>query len=316
MAQIKEGAYMAASVITVTHNSADVVAGMLQSLPADVQAIVVDNASTDGSAEAARAARPGTVVVALPNNQGFGHGCNVGAGVATGDVLIFLNPDGRVVDGALAVLAARVASDRGSIFGPAFLTSEGALRHNVRRRSQPYHEALELLPSSKRWMPQPLRRNLPRTDVRYSAGGDVSYLQGACLAIDRQLFHRLGGFDEDFFLYSEEEALCDAVRAAGGRCVYVPEAAVQHIGGTSTARVSEFAGYHFYRSRAIFYRKRYGNIGGLAAATLIAVGLLINGCLSPIVRRYGHSGQRGTQFEAVSAGFSGLIRGSTANLRG
>ena len=306
---------MTASVITVTYNSGDDVAGMLQSLPPDVEAVVVDNSSSDGSPEIARTARPGTVVVTLPNNRGFGHGCNVGAGVASGDVLIFLNPDGRVVDDALAVLEAHVAADRRSIFGPAFTQQDGSPRYTVRRRSQPYHEAVELLPSAKRWLRGPLRRNLPRGDVRYSAGGEVSYLQGACLAIDRQLFHRLGGFDEDFFLYSEEETLCEAVRAAGGKSVYLPEAVIQHIGGTSTARVSDLATYHFYRSRAIFYRKRYGNAGGLAAAGLIGLGLVINACLHPIVRRYGHSGQAGTQFHSGSAALSGLWRGSVTTLR-
>ena len=306
---------MTASVITVTYNSGDDVAGMLQSLPPEVEAIVVDNASSDRSAEIARAARPGTVVVTLPNNGGFGHGCNVGAGVASGDVLIFLNPDGRVVDDALTVLEAHVEAERRSIFGPAFTQQDGSPRHNVRRRSQPYHEAVELLPASKRWLRWQLRRSLPMTDVRYSTTGEVAYLQGACLAIDRQLFHRIGGFDEDFFLYSEEETLCDAVRAAGGRCVYLPDAVIQHIGGTSTARVSDFATHHFYRSRAIFYRKRYGNAGGLAAAALIGLGLVINACLHPIVKRYGHSGQAGTQFESRSAALSGLVRGSFATLR-
>jgi len=306
---------MTASVITVTYNSGDDVAGMLQSLPADVEAIVVDNASTDGSAEIARTARPGTVVVSLPNNRGFGHGCNVGAGVASGDVLIFLNPDGRVVGDALAVLEAHVAAERQSIFGPAFTEQDGTPRYNVRRRSQPYHEALELLPSTDRWLRGPLRRNLPRTHVRYTQSGEVAYLQGAYLAIDRELFHRLGGFDEDFFLYSEEETLCDAVRAAGGRCVYLPEAVIRHIGGTSTARVSDVAIHHFYRSRAIFYRKRYGNAGGLAAAGLIGLGLLINAVLHPIVKRYGHSGQAGVQLQSPSAALSGLCRGCVAALR-
>ncbi len=117
-----------------------------------------------------------------------------------------------------------------------------------------------------------------------------------------QLFHRLGGFDEDFFLYSEEETLCEAVRAAGGRCIYVPEAVIAHVGGTSTARVSDFAVHHFYRSRAIFYSKRYGNVGGLAAAGLIGLGLLVNALPVPDRKRYGHSGQAGTQFESPLRG--------------
>jgi len=303
---------MATSVITVTHNSGDVVAGMLQSLPPDVEAIVVDNASSDGSAEIARRARPGTVVVELPNNGGFGHGCNVGAGVASGEVLVFLNPDGRVVDDALSALAAHVQSDPHSIFGPAFLGADGELRHDVRRRSEPYHEVLDLLPGSRRWLPDRLRRDLAHDDRRYSTGGEVDYLQGACLAIDRHLFHMLGGFDEDFFLYSEEETLCEGVRRAGGHCIYLPAAVVQHVGGTSTGRVNDFAMGHFYRSRVIFYRKRYGFAGGLTAAALIALGLIANLLCSPLVKRYGGDNPR---VEWHAAALSGLVRGSIADLR-
>jgi GT2 family glycosyltransferase len=303
---------MAASVITVTYNSGDDVAGMLRSLPDDVEAIVVDNASTDGSPEIAQAARPNTVVVRLPNNQGFGHGCNVGAGVASRDVLIFLNPDGRIVGDALDVLAAHASEDPRSIFGPAFLRQDRSPRHDVRRRSQPHHEVLELLPSAKRWTPQRLRRDLPASDPRYTVGGEVDYLQGACLAIDRQLFHQLGGFDEDFFLYSEEETLCAAVRAAGGRCIYLPDAVIEHVGGTSTGRVSDFAVHHFYRSRAIFYRKRYGWLGGFLASAWIGSFLLINALLSPLVTRHGGGGPYLT---AHAAAFRGLLRGSVAQVR-
>jgi GT2 family glycosyltransferase len=281
---------MAISVITVTHNSGDVVADLLRSLPGDVEAIIVDNASRDGSADIARSARPGTIVVELPRNGGFGYGCNVGAGVASGDILIFLNPDGRPTEGALGVLASRVAQDRSSIFGPAFLHDDGSPRHDVRRGSRPYHEALELLPSAKRWTPERLRRDVPESDQRYIIGGDVDYLQGACLAIDRQLFKSVGGFDEDYFLYSEEETLCEAVLAAGGRCVYVPDAVVSHVGGTSTARVSDFAVYHFYRSRAIFYRKRYGYAGGVVASSLIVTMITSNLVLSPLVKLLGSGG--------------------------
>ena len=302
---------MTASVITVTHNSGDVVAGMLRSLPPGVEAIVVDNASSDGSAQIARDARAGTIVVELPNNLGFGHGCNVGAGVASGEVLIFLNPDGRVRDDAVEVLAAHAAHDPGSVFGPAFLHEDGSPRHDVRRRSYPYHEALELLPSAKRWMPARLRRDLPETDGRYTAGGEVDYLQGACLVVGSELFRRIGGFDEDFFLYSEEETLCDAVRAGGGSCIYVPGAVIEHVGGTSTGRVSDFAVHHFYRSRVIFYRKRYGWLGGLLSALCIGSCLLLNLALSPVVTRHGGGGPYLT---AHAAALRGLASGSVAQL--
>jgi hypothetical protein len=70
--------------------------------------------------------------------------------------------------------------------------------------------------------------------------------------------------------------------------------------------------HHFYRSRVIFYRKRYGLVGGLAAAALIAAALIVNLLVSPFVRRYGGDNPR---VEWHSAALSGLARGSAANLR-
>ena len=203
------------SVVTVIHNSGDVVLDMVRGLPVQAAPIVVDNASTDGAAAEIRVARPGTVILELLTNGGFGVGCNVGARAADDDVVIFLNPDCRPRPGALELLAASAAAEPGSVFGPAILDDRGVLQHSLRRRSVPIHEILELLPSARRWIPSSLRRELPERDPRYRVGGTVDYLQGACLATTRARFFEVGGFDEDYFLYSEEETLCKSFNELG-----------------------------------------------------------------------------------------------------
>jgi N-acetylglucosaminyl-diphospho-decaprenol L-rhamnosyltransferase len=300
------------SVVTVTHNSGDVVLEMVAALPEAAELVLVDNASSDGVAGRVRALRPSAVVLELSTNDGFGAGCNVGARAASGEVVIFLNPDCRPRPGALEALARAAAESPGSVFGPTLLDADGVLRHQLRRRSRPSHEILELMPSWRRWAPDRARRDLPAHDPRYSDGGDVAYLQGACLAVDRDRFLAVGGFDEDFFLYSEEETLCETLVRAGGRCVYLPQAVVEHVGATSTEGVSAFALRHAYRSRAIFYRKRYGEIIGSLAILGIAVAAVISAALRPLAVALGRQAAAEPATEADT--LRGLLAGATTRI--
>jgi N-acetylglucosaminyl-diphospho-decaprenol L-rhamnosyltransferase len=281
-----------ASIISVTHNSADVIGELAGSVPVDAELVIVDNASQDQPGRAARAAGRPVTVVELPTNGGFGRGCNVGAGVAQGDVLIFTNPDCRLGPGAVAAFVTAVSDQPHNIYGPAFCNEAGGEWHNLRRRSTLAQELAEHLPAAKRWLPARLRRDLAPGHPAYRQRGDVDYLQGACLAIDRSLFLGVGGFDEDYFLYSEEETLCDAVRVAGGRCIYLADVRVTHVGATSTDAVSEFALRHLYRSKAIFYRKRHGEAVGLLCCIGLAGAILTRCGVVGLTRRLGHRTDR------------------------
>ena len=270
---------MRTSVISVTHNSAAEIVPLAASVPPDAELVIVDNASSDHPAAAVAGCGREVTFAELPSNGGFGRGCNVGAGIATGDVLVFLNPDCRLSDATLVELSACVEDDRANIYGPALVHEDGSAWHNLRRRSTLAQDVVEQLPSARRWAPWRLRRDLPPEDPAYGRRGEVDYLQGACLAIDRRLFLQIGGFDEDFFLYSEEETLCEAVQRHGGRCVYLADAPVIHVGATSTDGVREFALRHLYRSRAIFYRKRHGELRGLLSCVVLAAAVALNGAI-------------------------------------
>jgi N-acetylglucosaminyl-diphospho-decaprenol L-rhamnosyltransferase len=301
------------SVVSVLFNSGRVVGEMARAVPADAELVVVDNASCDDGIAVVRSVRPDALVLRASRNGGFARASNAGARAASGEVLVFLNPDAQPEPGALELLADRVRAEPRSIFGPALLAPDGRVRHNLRRRSHPMHEALDWLPAADRWVPQAWWRNLPPGDPRYVRGGEAEYLQGACLAVARRRFEEIGGFDEDFFLYSEEETLCVAVRRAGGRCVYVAEARLTHAGATSTSQVLRTAQRHFGRSRAIFYRKRYGPAGGLAASALIAAAVLVNLATRPLARALGRAkdGARRGHLDMLA----GLGRGSVARTR-
>lgn len=300
------------SVVIVLYNSADTVVDCLESLPERCYVVVVDNASTDDGVTLAERTRPDAVVLRNEVNRGFGAACNRGAEVVRSGVLAFVNPDLTIKGEALAVLVRRVMAEPQAIVGPALTDAEGVLRANCRKRSRPFHEMLELLPSASKWTPRRLRRDLAFTDEVYARGGEVDYLQGACLVLHREHFAQIGGFDETFFLYSEEEDLCNRVRSKGGQCLFVPEAVARHIAGTSTCKDPTFALAHLYRGRAILYRKQYGDARGRAVAVGIASFALLAQALNPFVRATGRTVRRPRGW--LSAVLRGLTQGSLVRL--
>jgi GT2 family glycosyltransferase len=269
------------AVVVVIHNSGDTVAECLRSIPAEAEVIVVDNASDDEGAEVARAARRGCHVLHR-ENDGFGAGCNAGAAIAERPMLLFLNPDASLEAGALPQLLAPFADETIGVTGPRLTDGDGRTRHNCRRRSVVWQDVAWLLPFAARWVPERLRRDLAPTSAIYTSGGDVDYLQGACLMVPAALFRRIGGFDIDFFLYEEEEALCEAVRAAGRAVRYCPDAVVRHLETTSIGkRPASFVTAQLFRSRLLLYRKRDGESAGRAAGLLLLTIIAGVAMLSP-----------------------------------
>lgn len=267
-----------AAVVIVVHNSADVVDGCVASIPRDMDVIVVDNASADAVEQIVTRVRPDARYYKLDRNIGFGAACNRGARESDADVLVFLNPDARAGAIALQDLVARATEDRSSIYGPRMTDETGATRYICRRRSTVVQELAELLPPIRHLVPARATRDIGREqkggDV-YDRGGAVDYLQGACLAVWRETFEAVGGFDSNFFLYHEEEDLCDRIRAAGGRCIYVPSAVISHMWGTSTRKRPDLAWRHRYRSFVLLYSKRHRPSRTAVAAITLSVALLV-----------------------------------------
>jgi len=207
-----------ASIVVVTFNHRDVVPGCLDALratlgPAD-EVVLVDNASTDGTADLV-AARYGWVrLVRSYANGGFGAGNNLGAGVAGGEHLVFLNPDTVPLAGWLDALLAGAGGDT--------LTTARLLLAGSPERVDTFGNEVHIsgITTSRGW-------GTPAG----GAGGEaeeVAAVSGACLALRRDLFRRLGGFDARLFLYFEDTELSLRARLAGCRCLAVPAARVLH----------------------------------------------------------------------------------------
>jgi len=236
----------------------------------NLHAIIVDNASTDGSAKNLAMAQGRLAVVANDGNRGFGVACNQGAASGSAPYLLFLNPDVRVhpetVGRAVAYLEDRANAGVG-IVGAQLLDADRRITRTCARR--PTASALllhtlfldRLLPS---FVPPHFMVEWDHRDTR-----EVDQVPGAFLLIRRRLFERLGGFDERFFLYYEDVDLCLAARRAGYAVVHYAGATAEHLGGGTTARLIDRRLFHLLRSRVEYAAKHHGRSTALALVALI-----------------------------------------------
>ncbi|MCI5077675.1 glycosyltransferase family 2 protein [Oricola sp.] len=227
------------SVVIVTYESAAVLPQALASIPAGHEVIVVDNASADGSADVA--SDFGARVMALSANAGFGTACNRGAEIATGDILFFLNPDARLEPSTLDRLAAAFdRHPRAGAANPRMLDGDG--RQSLQRRNK-------VLPRRRLF-----QAGLPQADE------EMAFLCGGALAIRRNIFGELGGFDENIFLYYEDDDISARILRAGHKLYYVHDAVVHHLEGQSSPpsdALTDLKEYSAMKSKLYLWEK-YG----------------------------------------------------------
>lgn len=253
-------------VIVVTHQSREHVGPCLDSVAAsggvsDVDVVVIDNASDDGTAAVARAHASAPRVVANRRNRGFAAACNQGIAATSGDYVLLLNPDARLRPDTLSRLVGHLdAHPAAAIAGPRLLNEDGALQPQISATGlfpsfpQALHEYTRLgrLRPASRWHAEYFLTRWDRRTTR-----TVAMIQGACLLVRRSVLEELGAFDERFFLYFEETDLCKRVADRGWETHYVGDATAVHIGSQSSSDGRPSA-HHFIASLYRFHRKHYG----------------------------------------------------------
>ena len=246
------------SVAVVTHNGRELALATLRSArenagPIDVEWLVVDSGSSDGTPDAIESQLPDVQVFRAPN-RGFAHGNNVALKRAQGRYVLLLNPDVEVEHGTLSRLVE--ALDARPAVGAAGVVQRGTDRRllpSIRRFPSPVRDLGEAL-FAARW---PVLRHLQELDVdfdRYFEERPADWVSGAFLVARREAIEQVGPLDERFFLYSEEIDWCYRIRRAGWQIAHLPVMEVIHHGGPATAeRVAEEC-----RSRVLYARKHMG----------------------------------------------------------
>jgi GT2 family glycosyltransferase len=239
------------SIVIVSYNARQDLERCLESLqspPPTIahETIVVDNDSTDGSADAARR-WTGVRVIQNRPNVGFAAANNVGIRASQGRYLLLLNSDTVVPEGAIDKLVAVIeAQPDVAVVGPRLVDGKGRAELSFGRMITPINEIRQ-----KRLAQSGAVEQL--TQQRHYP----DWVSGACLLVRREDAEAVGLLDERFFMYTEDVDFCAAIRARGGKILFEPTIEIVHLRGRSanSARAETDAAYR--RSRIAFYEKHH-----------------------------------------------------------
>jgi len=227
------------SIVVVNWNTKDRLRQCLSSVTTgherQPQIIVVDNASSDGSAQMVREAFPRVTLIEAGANLGFAAANNMAIPHAAGEFVLFLNPDTSVKEGALARMAAFMRShEQVGMVGPKMVHPDGRpYELGLQWFPTPFREFLRMLLLSKNNTGF-VKRLFPYQDPNVS--GFVSKLYGGCLMVRRRVLDDVGLFDARFFMYWEDVDLCRRISEHGFRLYYDPQAEVVHWSGSASRK--------------------------------------------------------------------------------
>lgn len=233
---------------------------------AQVDLVVVDNASTDGTAFALRQQFPEVTVVAMPTNVGFGQAVNEGVRRVPGRLILILNPDTELAEDTIYRMARRLEADpRVGVLGARQVNDSGVFQLSVgpapSLAAELGRKAIQmLLDRGVGWATKAVDAALQRRC-------DVDWVAASCMLLRRETFDAVGGFDPRFFLYFEDIDLCLRIRAQGLRVIYDPTVTIRHQRGESAATNRSRAMQAYRESQEIFWRTHGRGVSRHVAAS-------------------------------------------------
>lgn len=262
------------TAVIVTYQSRETVGAALDALHEAhatglAEAVVVDNASNDGTADFVAAHYPWVRLVLSSENLGYGRGCNRGFEFVATPYMLILNPDAVIDRDALRILVgflskkpqagiaapAIVEGQHGALQPAGLMTTPSTLLRGTLGSAQPYRDRRTIEPGGPSF--------------------ETNWVCGAAMLIRSDLFRSLGGFDPRFFLYFEETDLCRRVAREGAEVWAIGEAVARHVGGASAKATGEKTrssciAEHYYRSRFYYLVKHFGWFRAVGTEAIIA----------------------------------------------
>jgi len=209
-----------ASIIIVNYNGrpylVDCLKSVLKTSGSDVEVILVDNGSSDGSPDEIISLHPELRLIRCANNEGFAAGGNIGAQYARGHYLAFLNPDTQTTAGWLNGLISTLGAD----------SRAGLATSKILLLDRP--DIINTAGNDVHLTGLTLCRGMGLSQESMDEYAMVGAVSGAAFVIRRDLFNQLNGFDPHFFMYMEDTDLSLRAQLAGYSCQYVPSSVVYH----------------------------------------------------------------------------------------
>lgn len=251
------------SVIIVSWNTCDLLRRCVQSITdhqgnLDLEIIVVDNASRDGTPAMLRAEFPHVRLIETGANLGFSAGNNTGLAAAQGDWLLLLNPDTEIVGDALQQMMATLADNPfAGVVGPRVQYGDGT--EQITRHRFPLLWTLGTASTPLVPLFAPLLNRFYYQRAIPAAPVFTDWLTGAALLLRREVYERVGGFDDQFFMYYEETDWQRRIKAAGWTVLYDPAALIIHHEAQASGQVGGKRDEVFNHSRLRYTAKWHGH---------------------------------------------------------
>ncbi|MCK9230776.1 MAG: glycosyltransferase family 2 protein [Syntrophales bacterium] len=253
------------SAIIVNYNAGNMLKDNVRALLRSkivAEVLVIDNASDDDSVDSLKrlnASSKRLKVIRNTENEGFAGACNIGLGAASGEYLLFVNPDCRVEPASLMVLRSCLErTPRAGMAGPLLLNPDGTEQAGGRRAvPTPWRSFVRAFGLSR------LRNRYPKLFSDFILNQEplpekpveVEAISGSCMLVKRTALADVGPWDEGYFLHCEDLDWCMRFRRNGWQVVFVPDAPVVHCQGTCSTGRPIFVEWHKHRGMMRFYGK-------------------------------------------------------------
>ncbi|MCX7983462.1 MAG: glycosyltransferase family 2 protein [Bacteroidetes bacterium] len=267
---------MDCSIIIVTWNSGLYIETCLQSIYETIkkhkfEVIVLDNASTDNTCTILSVLEKkynNLHVIINSENSGFAKANNKGLQYARGKYILFLNPDTKVLENAIDEMLIYLENNANvGIVGPQLFYSDDALQMSAFNIQSFFSLVVEHLISSS------FLKAIEVKKRKVSKPIEVDVVRGACLLIRRNVIEKLGGLNENLFLFSEETDLSVRTKRIGYRVMFLPDLKVYHYEGKSSElQKKDFILFHYLKSKIIFYRLYYSTAYARLVEKIILLG--------------------------------------------
>ena len=246
------------------------------------EVILVDNSSNDNGLKSILKSYTKTQLINNPKNVGFAQANNQGAKIASGDFLLFINPDTIMTEGAVESMLDYIQSDSSiGILAPKVLNPDQTIQYSCRKFPtlwsglfNRYSLMTRLFPNNR------YSKDYLMVDYDHNSICSVDWVSGCCMMMSESTLKKTGGFDENYFLFIEDVDLCQVIKKQGLRVVYFPNAKIFHKISSSNTRSTSRAIIKRHQGM-IYYNQKYGETNLIMQYTINSI--IVARCLLQIL---------------------------------
>lgn len=284
---------MKLSVIIVNWNTVDLTVQAIRSVFDQTsnfayEVVVIDNHSSDNSVEKIKKIFPQVIILENKENFGFGRANNQGMKIAKGEYLFLLNSDTVVLDGAINKLVQYLDTNRDVMMvGPRLLNADKTFQHACRRNlPTPMSAFYHLFGFVKFFKKNKVVNFYKKYSDDPECTEPVQAISGAAMMFRKEVYEKIGGFDEHFFMYGEDLDFCKRIYDNSWKTVYVSTAKIIHFGGSSSSKRRIKSLINFYDAMWLYYKKHFVKNKNVFLTGIVWSGIKLRMCVALVLNNF------------------------------